>query len=417
MREEAARLLGAAGPNGAPRDEAVPLLEKALADAEWGVAVVAAVSLGKTRSLKAIPLLERLIDPKTVKDWRLRGAAVAGLGGLRQRGAVPGLIVALEDKDPAVSRTAYECLQRLTTRPMRAQASTWSAWWAKAGPTYVFADWDKLSRTLGRGGYAVSLEDVYKDVGPAKQDVVVLPTSNMNSERLFGAAGVGHRVVRESQQGSLDLHPFAVILAGDNAAREEAAMDRLRWFVRTGGHLFVSCVQAPEVFEPLAPARVRALAAKSPVSEPVFPEPCPGESPWMQDVFSPFARPIYGLRLAALIEVLQPERVEVLIDSPDCATRWGGGNLACWFQLGHGIILDTSNLFSVHELLNVGGLKSGLDRMAYAMDHMGVDYEEARRLAERKVWDSQTEATKAVHDFSPLRLLTNFVRFKRRNDP
>ena len=116
VREEAAVLLGVSAPDKGPFREPAAALEKALDDADWGVAVCAAVSAGKTRNPALVAALQRMLDPKRVKDWRRRGAAVVGLGLLRERAAVAPMIEALGDKDLSVRRTAFEYLRRLTTR-------------------------------------------------------------------------------------------------------------------------------------------------------------------------------------------------------------------------------------------------------------------------------------------------------------
>jgi hypothetical protein len=54
--------------------------------------------------------------------------------------------------------------------------------------------------------------------------------------------------------------------------------------------------------------------------------------------------------------------------------------------------------------------------MAYAMNHMGVDYPDLRKFAEGKIWDSQADSVQAVKDASAFRFLTNFVKYKRRID-
>src|SRR5687768_17657878 len=59
-------------------------------------------------------------DPKAVKDWKRRASAVAGLGLVLVREAIPPLVAALGDKDPYVRRTAFEFLRRLTPRDIPA---------------------------------------------------------------------------------------------------------------------------------------------------------------------------------------------------------------------------------------------------------------------------------------------------------
>jgi len=126
--------------------------------------------------------------------------------------------------------------------------------------------------------------------------------------------------------------------------------------------------------------------------------------------------PVFVLWGSHLIEVLEPERVEVLIDGPISSAHWGGGNLACWFPAGHGVILDSANHFDHQGLEHVIGLKNADDRKAYAMDHMCIDYAEMRQLEREGVWGNQATAAKEVRDTSVFRFITNFVRQKRKAD-
>ena len=145
-------------------------------------------------------------------------------------------------------------------------------------------------------------------------------------------------------------------------------------------------------------------------------EPCIPDDPFLDSVFDPWTHPQYVLEGAYLIEVMDRDRCEVLIDSPQAATCWGSGNMATWFNAGHGVILDSVNHFSHQGFHFASGLKTPEDRMAYAIDHMGTTYEEAREFAAKKVFDSPQKAEKEVTDSSAFRFISNFVRFKRRID-
>ena len=98
------------------------------------------------------------------------------------------------------------------------------------------------------------------------------------------------------------------------------------------------------------------------------------------------------------------------------AQRHGGGNLACWFVAGHGVVLDSANHFDLQGLERVVGLKTAQDRMAYAMDHMGLDYPDLRELRQGDVWNDQAESVKRARDLSMFRFITNFVRSMRKAD-
>jgi len=138
------------------------------------------------------------------------------------------------------------------------------------------------------------------------------------------------------------------------------------------------------------------------------------DSPLLTGVFPPSVVPIYHLEGAHLIQVLDPERCEVLIDSPDAAERWGTGNLAAWCFCGHGVLFDSANHFDLQGLAKPSDLvKTDKDRQAYAVDHMGLTFANWRASRTAAYWKSPGNANKSVPDLSAFRLLTNFVRSKR----
>jgi hypothetical protein len=116
-----------------------------------------------------------------------------------------------------------------------------------------------------------------------------------------------------------------------------------------------------------------------------------------------------------LIEVIDPERFEVLIDSPDTATRWGEGNLAGWFTIGHGLVLDSANHFDLQGM-SQARLNDEKDRMAFAVDRLGYDYAELRKLRDEGVFLKQPTAVKRTRDLTIFRFITTFVRQKRLAD-
>jgi HEAT repeat protein len=401
LREQAAVFLGVRD-----LEEAVPDLLPRLGDASWEVAVSAAVSLGKTRSAGAVDPLRALLKEK---DWKLRGAGVVGLGHLRRKEVIPDLIGMLGDRDEAVARSAWEILKRLTTKTIAPSPKAWRKWWEENGATFEVPDLTKLAKEAKKYGYAPTYAGVYEDL-----DVVVLQSRGDHIEELLRTLAIGHRLTRSGQVPSAALHPYAIFVSNCTGQISPRDVEPLQWFVRTGGYLFSSCWGLHYTVEPVAPGFVRKYETPGQVLENVLAEPCPTASPYLEGVFDGVTRPIYVLYGAHLIEVLDAERVEVLIDSPSCADNWGEGNLACWFEVGHGVILDSANHFDLQGLEKAEGIKGAEGRMAYAMDHMGLTYEDLRALAAKRIWASRSKSAEEARDLSAFRFITNFVRHKRK---
>lgn len=415
VREDALVALGEKG------IEATTTLEqpirKALADkkaANWGEAVVAAVSLGKTQNETGLPVL---LDMAKAKDWRLRGGAIVGLGRIEMKPAVPVLISALKDKSRAVKRAAYEFLRRLPPKETKIppKQGEWAAWWAKNEATYEWVDWAALARKNAQYGYATTPKDVYEGL-----DVVVLSSRGDHIEQLLEALEIEHRLTTAGQIQKAELHPFALFVAnctGEGCNAKD--FDQLQWFVRVGGYLFSSCWALKHTVEGVWGDIIRKYPTRTGnVIGTVRSYPCKEDSVYLEGVFDGVTQPLYVLEGAFLIEVVDPEMCEVLIDSPEAANTWGCGNLCAWFRAGHGVILDSVNHFDLQGLTRPASeIKEIEQRMGYAMDHMGVTYEELREYDAEGIWKKKSKAMKLVRDKSAFRLISNFVKQKRRKDP
>lgn len=415
VREEAAVALGRKG-----LGTAVDILSKTFKVSQesptthWALGTCAAVSLGLTRDPAAVaPLAEGLAS----KDWRLRASAVVGLGHVSQHAAVPHLIGALDAKTAAERSSAFEALRRLTTQSIGNKSKDWRAWWDANKSDYVFVDREEEARKAKKYGYAPTNVGVYEGL-----DVVVLQSRGDSIEKLLTKLEIGHRLTRQGAVPDAGLNPWGLFVANCTGEVRDEDMDQLQWFVRAGGYLFCSCWALKHTAERVYPALpgytspMRRLVTKGQVLDNVIAEACPTESPYLDQVFDGVTRPIYVLYGAFVIEVLDPERAEVLIDSPDCATRWGGGNLAAWYSAGHGVVLDSSNHFDLQGLEKADGVNKPEELMAYAADHMGLGYAELREFREAGFWKSKAKAHEAARDLSAFRFITNFVRAKRRQD-
>lgn len=407
VREEAAVGLGAKDVKGT-----YDTLTAALKDKAWEVAVSAAVSLGKTRDPRAVEGLSPLLQSR---DWRLRGAAAAGIGWSRRVEGIPLLIGLLGDAEPSVARTAWEFLKRLSEKDLPLKPKDWEAWWAEKGARFEIVDREAEIRDARRYGYAMNDRDVYEDL-----DVVVFKSRGDSIQDLLSALEIRHRMTQSAGVKKDGLQPFGVFVSNCTGEMLPDDHARVQWFVHAGGALFGSCWAIDKTIGEEFPGTMRKFpGAKGQVLDQVRAEEMATDSEYLKGVFPGLVRPIYELYGAFLIEVLDPERLEVLIDSPDCATRWGGnGNLAAWFTSGHGVVMGSSNHFdrqSMSKLQSARGVsvKGEADRRGFAVDHFGFSWEKVREFDQRGVFARQSDAEKEVTDLSAFRFLTNFVRRKR----
>jgi hypothetical protein len=227
------------------------------------------------------------------------------------------------------------------------------------------------------------------------------------------AHGIPYRSTRAAQHHKDGLPPAAVYVSNCTGEVEAGDIELITWFVHTGGYLFGSCWSLHETIEKVVPGIVRKFETAGEVVDTVRAEPCAPGSPYLKGVFDGDVEPEYNLEGAHLIEVLDRERCEVLVDSPECATRWGIGNLTAVFRVGHGLILDSVNHFDNQGLTNATWVKEVDQRQAYALDHMALSYKEWRATRDEKWWSSNTKAAEKIYDRTALDLVTNVVRSKR----
>ncbi|MHC4971501.1 MAG: HEAT repeat domain-containing protein [Planctomycetota bacterium] len=389
--------------------EAAPALVAALKDRSWEVCTSAAVSLGKLEAREGLQPLQRLLKEK---DWRRRGAGVVGLGWIHKPAAVDSLIDALRDKEIAVARTALEFLRHNTGQALDAKQKAWREWWGKVRKTFSFRDPGEEAREAKKYGYAVTRRGVYEDL-----DIVVLQTrkGGDNIQFLLDDYGIEHRIIRAASVKKVGLHPHALFVANCPGEITKSDVERLQWYVRAGGYLFASCWALTHTVQAAFPDVVRKLHTRAQIVDTVGAQKCPSNSPLIEGVFDGVTLPLYELMGSHVIDVIDPERFEVLIDSPECATRWGDGNLAGWFTIGHGLILDSANHFDLQGM-SQQRLRDEKERMAFAVDHLGYGYEELRKLRGEGVFAKQPLAVKRTRDLSIFRFITTFVRQKRLAD-
>jgi HEAT repeat protein len=390
--------------------DAAAALRAALADADWTVAVCAAVSLGRVRGDEAVAALTTVCQSA---DWRMRGAAAVGLMHAYHKDALPPLIALLDDPHGTVSRTAHEILIRVTRQRFERSAAAYSAWWEKNQNLVQLLTPEQAAERGKEYAFSTSHAESFVDL-----DVVVFQSRGDAIETLLERIGIGHRRTMAGKVAEAELHPFSIYVSNCTGEIERGDLEPLQWYVLTGGYFFGSCWSLGHTVAEMFPGVLRMYPAheEGTVMDRVRALPCDPASPYLEGVFPHETVPIYDLQGAHLIEPLLPERCEVLVDSPECATRWGCGNLAAWFEAGHGTILNSANHFQEQGIANAQDLKKPEERMAYAFDHMALEYAAWREHREAKWWRNTRDTAQNVFDESAFRFITNFVRQKRLRD-
>jgi hypothetical protein len=293
------------------------------------------------------------------------------------------------------------------------KVDVWTDWWAKNGAKIEIVERPKGPAT-GKPGALSDTQAPVVDFGIWRSlDVIVLDSRGDHIQAILERLKFEHRTTIAGKVGEAGLHPAAVFVANCTGEIAPADVERLQWFVLAGGRLFGSCWALSEMIAKLFPGIVNKYETANEVLDNVPASNCAPESPYLQGVFGEGVEPVFALLGAHLIDVLAPERCEVLIDSPRCADTWGAGTLAVLFTQGHGTIVDSVNHFEEQGFDHITGLKTSEQRQAWAVDHMGYALEDLRKTRNERWWDKGNQASEHVQDLLVFRLVTNVVKIER----
>jgi HEAT repeat protein len=385
-------------------------LRGALTASEWPVVLAAAISLGKLRCTEARGELAKLLDHK---EWRLRGAGALGLAGLRDAAATELLIAKMSDKDPSVRATIEHALARITGESNLKNKAQWDAWWKKNKATIRFVDPKRDAEQAAADGYSpATAYQIYSDL-----DVIVIKAPRAGGdhiEDLLKRYKIAHRLATAQKVDAAELHPFAITVSNCSGEIAPADIDRVQWFVRAGGYLFASCWSLTETVGKAFPNIAKMHQTPTQVMDEVRAEALSNDG-LMKGVLRPATRTRYVLEGSHVISPIDKERFEVLIDSPECAARWGEGNLAGWYTMGHGLVFDSANHFDLQGMKRAVP-KTPKERRAMAMDVLGYSHPEIRDLEKKAVFMSEKKCSDELEDLSMFRLVTNFVTKKKHSD-
>jgi len=169
------------------------LLRAGLADPDAGVRCALLAAAAEILPAEAETLARAALADD---DWRPRMQAVDELARLRSRGAVDGLIVALQDGRPAVRIRALRVLQSLTgqrfTKPVE-----WSSWWKEHADEFDFGA-DKATAKPAPAGESETVAS-FHGVRIESDHCVFLLDRTPSMEQTLASAGTTKQVAAAAE--------------------------------------------------------------------------------------------------------------------------------------------------------------------------------------------------------------------------
>lgn len=391
--------------------DAGPALLGALTDSDWRVTLAAAISLGSIQHPEAVAPLAELYRHA---EWKRRAAGVAGLARLGRAEVIPHLIAALSDKDATVKATAHDGLKRLTYESLTADPGKWEKWWTQNAIKFAFVDRNKRYADARDGKYESG--DFRNRPYGALQEIAVfvLGAGKDALEEYLKKLSIGHTMTMPGKTAEAGLHPNGLFLSNCPGEILDNDVERLDWFVRSGGYLVSTCWALTNTLVRTFPGTIHADRTAQQAGL-VDAQPGDPESPLLEHVIHEGTRLLYRLAGYQIILIDDPERFDVLVDSIEADQNWGQGILCGWFPVGHGLALNSTNHFALQGMTGLN-LKTERDRAAYALERLGYTYEKVRELSADGAFRNDRSAAEACDDQTFMRLIARIVHQKRKFD-
>jgi hypothetical protein len=175
--------------------------------------------------------------------------------------------------------------------------------------------------------------------GLRAEDVVVVRGRYDRVEQVLELAGIPHRLINPPEVARTRLAPEQLLIINCPGTLDPDGIAAVRRFVEEGGSLVTTDWALKEVLEPAFPGFVRCNG-RSTGDEVVRIEVRSSDDPFLQGLFHDGADPLWWLEGASYpIEILDRERVRVLLTSREVGERYGESPVAVAFNFGRGDVL------------------------------------------------------------------------------
>ena len=170
-------------------------------------------------------------------------------------------------------------------------------------------------------------------------DIVVVQGQYDRVEEVLGVMDLPHVAIDSNRLAHLDLRPDQMLVINCPGNIDRQAIKQVRKFVNAGGSLFTTDWALKYVLEPAFPGIVE-FNDKATLDAVVGVQPTASENPMLDGIFDEAADPQWWLEGSSYpIKVLDPRKVEVLIDSAELGRRWGESPVVISFEYGLGEVL------------------------------------------------------------------------------
>jgi hypothetical protein len=167
-------------------------------------------------------------------------------------------------------------------------------------------------------------------------DIVVVPGSYDRVEMVLAALEMPHTIVEARHLSSMRLRPDQLLVVNCPGHLDGRDLRGIRSFVEEGGSLFTTDWALKHVIEPLFPGTV--FYNQCPTRDDVVRiEIRDHDNPFLRGVMDGADDPQWWLEGSSYpIGIRDPERVHVLISSPELAERYGEAPVAVLIRHGRG---------------------------------------------------------------------------------
>ncbi len=175
-------------------------------------------------------------------------------------------------------------------------------------------------------------------------EVVVVTGSADHMEQVMRRAQVKFVVVSPDELPQLPLHGQQVLMVNCTGEMSPAARERVRRFVNAGGFLYTTDHAVHYLVEKAFPGYIKWDGKTS--NEEIFPMQVSGERGLLRHIGGNQGHPRWQLAGGGyLFDVVDPQKVEVLMSSREVAARYGSRALGVRFRVGDGQVIHVTGHF------------------------------------------------------------------------